>query len=141
VICKPGGEVDGRWAVRPANYGDRRRLREIKAERPCAEQGAKNAKLCRSPEQEGLWFCEQRAKVGHCSYSKKYQRREDARLYSKVEVAKQATVLKEPREGDVYENSAKSNWHEQQRLILLGNSEVEQKHANEDHQSLLPREC
>ena len=150
------GQPDSGGAVSAADNADGSGLRAGEAQSDCPQQRHIHAKLRRSAQQHTLGICHHGAEVGHGTHACENQGGIDAQLHAQIEDVKEASVVEDSAPvhvcgtggipqlrvidagtGQVGEQHTEGDTHQQQRLKLLYNAQIEQQAGNGNHDDLL----
>ena len=156
-----GGQEDGGGAVRAADDADGSGLGAGKAQQHAAQEGNEHAQLCSSAQQQALGVRQQGAKVGHGAHAHEDQAGVQGGLDADIEdiqqtafphdgavavvqvtcgiheVVPQLLVVKTAQR-QVGQQAAEGNAHQQQRLELLDDAQVQQHTGDDQHHQILP---
>ena len=127
------GEVDARRAVRSPDDGDGRRFLHREAHDHGTEEGDEDAELRRRTEEERDGVGQQGREVRKGSYAHEDDDGVDFMLRAEEDVPQKASVVHDAREGQVDEETAESDGHQQQGLKALAYGEVEHGQRHEEH--------
>ena len=104
-----------------------------------AQQRAEDAELRRGSQQHDTRTAQQRAEVGHRADAHEDQQRQEVVLDAGVvDQPQQAIILAHAGEGGVDEETAEADGHQQQRLEVPGDAQIEQHQAHDQHDGRAP---
>ena len=150
-----------KMAVRAADDADGSGLGAGKAQQHAAQEGNEHAQLCGSAQQQALGIAKQGAKVGHGAHAHEDQAGVQGGLDADIEdiqqtafphdgavaviqvtcgiheVVPQLLVVK-TAQGQVGQQAAEGNAHQQQRLEFLDDAQVQQHTGDDQHHQILP---
>ena len=134
-----GRQINRSGAVSAADDSDGCRFLHIEAQNHGTCQGHENADLGSSAEKHGFRVGNEGRKVRHSSHTHENQWRENFILNTKSNSHHDAHFRFKTGVGEIGHNVAKSNGHEQQRLIFLGNGQVQEHQAHQNHNDIFNR--
>ena len=144
-----GAQEDGGRAVRAADDADGTGLIGGEAEHEREQVGAEDTHLCSGADQDEARLRDQGREVRHGPDAEEYQWRVPAVLHAVVQDVQHGVLFVDAdleadagrgieEEGDVADDHAESDRHEQQRLPMLDNTQGDETQADADHQQVLP---
>ena len=119
------GGIDGRGAVRSADDADGAGFREIEAQEYAPEQRSEDAELRRRAQEQCLGVRQQGTKVRQRADAHEDQGRKHAGLYPEVEITDEAAFLENAGKGQVREQHAESDGHQEQGFETLLDGQVQ----------------
>ncbi len=134
-------QVDARRAVGPSDDGDAGRLFHREAHHHGAEEGDEDAQLGRRPQEEGDGVGQQGREVRQGSDSHEDDDGVDFVLGPEEDVVEKAPFVHDARQGQVDEDAAEGDGHQQEGLEALADGQVEQDEADDEHDEIARREA